>query len=266
MATRSSTSKDVSVKDMTTTFLSVLDNDEVIAKLGSILAASINLILDEKITPMVKKLENVITENKALHTRISNVELENGKLKQLSDGLQTSLDTMATRVNQLEQTARGNNIIITGIAESFAERADENAAVQDGATPQQASREDTINSVCKVIHDACNVDVTPNDLRSAHRLRSKRPGPRPILVTFNSLSLRTSVVNARRPKQQLKFRGSNIYINDHLTKLNADLAHNARQLVKSRDSYSTWVREGQVFVKWSQDSRPTHIQRMADFD
>jgi hypothetical protein len=45
---KGSASKDsMSASDLTATFLAVLDNDEVITKLVSILAASINLILDE---------------------------------------------------------------------------------------------------------------------------------------------------------------------------------------------------------------------------
>ena len=62
----------------------------------------------------------------------------------------------------------------------------------------------------------------------AHRLRSKRTGPRPILVSFNSISLRSAVAKARRPKQTLKYKGLNIYFNDHLTRVNSNLAHKAR--------------------------------------
>jgi hypothetical protein len=170
------------------------------------------------------------------------------------------------KVNQLEQHARRNNIVISGVVESYAERTDVAVPGEASATPPQPSRDDTIRTVCQVIHEACNITVSPADLSSAHRLQSKRPGPRPILVSFNNSSLRTSVTKARLPRQQLKFRGASIYFNDHLTKLNSDLSHKARQLVKAREAHSTWVREGQVLVKWSAEARPSLVHRFEDFD
>ncbi len=269
-SSKDSSAKEMSVKDMTTTFLAVLDNDDVITKLAMLLSASINLTLDEKMVPILSKLDEIVKDNKTLQKRISNVEQENEKLKQQNDGLQLSLVSLTTKVNLLEQTGRRNNIVITGIPETYAERTEEAIFGDDGeidasSTPHP-SREDTIKAVCSVLHEACNIEIKPADISSAFRLRSKRTGPRPILVSFHSMGLRSSVVRARRPKQQLRFKGSNIFINDHLTKLNSDLAYRARQYVKQREAHSTWVRDGQIFVKWSTNSNPTVIHAMADFD
>ena len=55
---------------------------------------------------------------------------------------------------------------------------------------------------------------------------------------------RMAVIKAQRPKQHPSFKGLNIYFNDYLKKYNADLAQEARQLVKSSIAQSTWVRDG----------------------
>lgn len=55
---------DSSVEDITATFLSVLDNDEVITKIATALSVSVNLILTEKINPLIAKLDTVITKKK----------------------------------------------------------------------------------------------------------------------------------------------------------------------------------------------------------
>jgi flagellar biosynthesis/type III secretory pathway chaperone len=259
---KGSTSKDsMSASDLTATFLAVLDNDEVVTKLASILAASINLILDEKIAPLVAKLDSITSENKILHKRVADVELENAKLKQTNDSLHATLDNVTIKVNQLEQASQKNCVVISGVMETYAERTQEGG---DDTSPAQPSREDTVNTVCSLLKTACNVEVLPVDILSAFRLRSKRTGPRPILVTFNSLQLRTAVIRSRRPKQQLKYNGTNIYINDHLTKANSDLAHAARQLVKQHDAHATWVRDGQIFIKWSATSRSDVVHSMSD--
>jgi hypothetical protein len=108
-----------------------------------------------------------------------------------------------------------------------------------------------------------NVEVLPMDILSAFHLRSKRTGPRPILVIFNSLQLRTAVIRSRRPKQQLEYNGTNIYVNDHLTKASSNLVHTARKLVK-HDAHATWVRDGQIFIKWSATSRFDVVHSMSD--
>ena len=76
-----SVSKKMPVKDLSAAFTSMLDNDEIIAKLASVLSTSINLILDENLTPLVTRLDNIATDIRAVNTRIQAIEHENTKLK-----------------------------------------------------------------------------------------------------------------------------------------------------------------------------------------
>ena len=66
---------------MAAAFISMLDNDDVIVQLASALSASINLILNEKLSPLVTRLDNITTEIKVVNTRINAIEQENTKLK-----------------------------------------------------------------------------------------------------------------------------------------------------------------------------------------
>ena len=79
---------------------------------------------------------------------------ENDKLKHLNAGLQTDIDNMSMKINQLEQGARRNTFLISGVSETFAER------VTDGGNadnPPQNVREGTIKTVCTVIKEACKI-------------------------------------------------------------------------------------------------------------
>lgn len=266
MSTRSrnkSASTDMSAQEMTTAFLTVLDNADVVAKLASCLSVSIELIFGEKLNPLSTKLDTILAENKALQNRICKVEQENEKLKQQNDGLQATAESLNHRINALEQASRKCNIIIDGITETYAERA---SATLDGGNATESPREDTLTTVCKVLQDACKVTVSPADISSAARLPSKNGRCRPLLVSFHSSAMRSAVVKARQPRQTLMYAGSPIYINDHLTKFNSDLSYKARQLVKHREAHSSWSRDGQIFIKWSPTSRPALIQKMSDFD
>ena len=75
------------VNNMTAVFLQVLDNENVIAKFAQILSASIQLILDEKLTQLNKKLDKVMQDNKVVTDKVSEIEKENNKLKQVNTKL-----------------------------------------------------------------------------------------------------------------------------------------------------------------------------------
>ena len=109
---QSSSLSEMPSENFTTAFLPILDKDEIITKLATVLSALINLVLREKLNPLIAKLDGIIFENRALHNKISNVEQENGWLKQISDSLQSSIVSLNVRVNILAWAATQNNISV----------------------------------------------------------------------------------------------------------------------------------------------------------
>jgi hypothetical protein len=253
--------KDLSPNDIASAIIAALENDEVVTKLASALSTHIDLVLEEKLSSIVKKLDLFAADNKALRSKVVTLEQENVKLKEMNDDLYHKFGNLKMSVNMLEQTSRKCNVVISGVKETFAERTTE---ASDGETAPANTREDTVRTVCTLLGEACNITASPSDIQFATRLKSKREGPRPLLVGFFSPALRSSVMSARKPKQTLSFRGSSFYINDHLTQLNASLSRNARTLVKQGHAHSTWTRDGQVFIKWTAMDRPNLIRCDAD--
>jgi regulator of replication initiation timing len=256
----SSETSSTMVKELTTSFLAVLDNDDVIAKLSQALTVSFQLILDEKLKPINESLSKIMNEQKKLSDRIESVEKEQNNIIKENDKLYSELDYFRAKLNHIEQNARSNSFVIDGISETYAERV---ADVGDG---EATSREDCIASVRSAIKESCNIEVSPTDIVSAYRLKTRRSNaPRPILVTFHSTSLRQKIIKSRRPKQTLVYQHKSIYFNDHLTEMNNELLHKAKTFVKNHDAYAAWVRDGAVFVKWEQDSKPVRIRSYGDF-
>ena len=161
--------KDISSNELSTALLSALENDNVITKLATVLSTSMNLLLDEKMTPILTRLNTIASEMKTIHTRMLNLEQDNSKLKQMNDGLQESVTGLTAKVNQLEQTSRKCSVVITGVKETYAERTSK-AASEDGEQSATSTREDTVKTACKVLKDACKVDAEPSDIQSAVRL------------------------------------------------------------------------------------------------
>lgn len=50
-------------------------------------------------------------------------------------------------------------------------------------------------------------------------------------------------------KQGRKLKGENVFINEHLTKHNADIARKARYLRKQRKIQNTWTTNSKIFIK-----------------
>ncbi len=65
-AAKDTPAKELAVKDMTTSFLQVLDNDLVITKLAQMLSVSICLMLDEKMDQLNKRFDKINLDNKNL--------------------------------------------------------------------------------------------------------------------------------------------------------------------------------------------------------
>ena len=126
-------SSDMSIKDMSLSFLSVLDIDVVIIKLASIRSASISLTFDEKMISVMNKLDSIANDNEIMQKRLIVIENKNAKLKQKNSTLQISVYFLSLKVNQMEQLSRKDNIVITGVIETFVERTSDATAENEAA-------------------------------------------------------------------------------------------------------------------------------------
>ena len=103
----------------------------------------------------------------SLNDRINVIEKENKKVQIQNEGLAEDVKLLRSKINMLEQTGHKNNLIINGVAETFAERAAEHDLFQNEL------REDIVNSVCTLVAESYGVLINPLDIQAAFRLKSK---------------------------------------------------------------------------------------------
>ena len=83
------------------------------------------------------------------------------------------------------------------------------------------------------------------DIEACHPLPRRRDNDTPaVIMRFISRKKKIALL-----KQGKKLKGSNVFLNDHLTKKNADIARKARFLRKQNKIQSTWVTNCKVFIK-----------------
>jgi hypothetical protein len=223
------------------------------------LFTSMTNVLDKRIDSLLAAINELKLDNNSLRVQNDSIKAENICLKkQLSD--------QCDRIDELEIYSRSDNLIIKGLPEkTYAERGAGSLSRADELPVSDSHRavEETVISFCR---QSLQVDVSPQDISVAHRLRAgKKDQVRPVIVRFTNRRVRDDVYRARK---LLKDNQEHIYINEHLTKSTANLLYESRQLIRDKKLHSAWTQHGQVYAKFTSDStvRPTQIKRSSDFN
>lgn len=164
----------------------------------------INKICD-KITSLLTPF--IQTEVKVLATKV--------------EQLQTQLNVTNSKLDDMEQYSRSNNLRLYGVPE----KQDENI-------------NEVISTFCS---EKLDIVLQPHDIDVSHRLKSKVNGTRPIIVRFTSRAVKHKIYNNKR-----KLKGSRIIIKEDLTKVRVQLL---KEISKRAPARSTWTRDGKIYCK-----------------
>ena len=204
---------------------------------------------------MQSLINNLLKENKSKDIEI----------KRLSD-----------RVDDLEQYTRRDDIIVSGLTTtptSYANAVNRNTAESGDATPP--SVQESIESQVLKYFSSKNIHVDPNEVSACHTLRSKDQSKPPLIVMrFVNRKTKARILSEakilRTSKQRTRGQGeeteARVYVNEHLTKRNAQIASRARLLTKQRKLIGTWTRNGTVFVKFIDSGKATKVISVKDIN
>ncbi len=195
----------------------------------------------------VKQLRLQINEKNgrivALENRVA--ELEKGKEKD------EKIAMLENRIADLEQYSRMNDVIVTGFAikpRSFAAAVTGSATEEgmqlnvSGSAPNNAELQVTDFLRSK------GIKVDGSCIEACHPLpRSKArntPNTPAVILRFTNRKHKVALV-----KQRKQPKNTSVYLNEHLSKKNADIAKRARFLRKQEKIQSTWTADCKVFIK-----------------
>lgn len=176
-----------------------------------------------------KAILDLVEEVKAL--RIQNAEKDR------------RLAYLENRVADLEQYTRMNDVIITGLRikpRSYARA----VAADNVGRPGEEDGNSTELQVVTFLRSK-GVEVDYNNIEACHPLPRKNDSDKPaIIVRFANRKHKTALL-----KQGKKLKGSDVFMNEHLIKRNADIARKARYLKKQGKIQNTWTTNCKVFIK-----------------
>ncbi|KAJ8386339.1 hypothetical protein AAFF_G00174360 [Aldrovandia affinis] len=167
------------------------------------------------------------------------------QVKGLEDQLKEKnekFDKLEKRIDDIEQYSRIDDLIISGLKtkhRSFASVAAAND-VDDPSLIETDSLEKQVVDFFK----SKNMPMESHYIGACHTLPRKDSPTPAIIVRFVNRKHKTGLL-----KQGFKLKGTDVYVNEHLTKKNADIAKEARTLRKEKKIKATWTRNCKVLIK-----------------
>lgn len=186
---------------------------------------------------MSGEISNIAKNQKLLLDMMSQIK----DLQILNAEKDKKIAVLESRVADLEQYTRINDLIISGLEtrpRSYAR------AVAATVEPTEADF-DSIEQQVITFLDSKGIAVNSCDIEACHPLPRNNKSEKPsIIIRFVNRKHKMALL-----RQGRKLRGTNVYINEHLTKKNSDIARQARVLRKHNKIQSTWTANCKIFIK-----------------
>jgi hypothetical protein len=188
---------------------------------------------DETTDALVKKLRVACDEKIEKETKVIKEDVE--KLKEEQEAQKVNAESMDTRIDELEQDKRQDNLLVRGIRTS-------------GNNLRQACLT-TLNKELKI-------HLKTADMKYVTPIGKKEDMAK---IAFIDSKTREEVYKSRT-----KLKGKNLWITEDLTPKKAALFYKARQAVKNEAAVLTWTYNGKIFLKTSSTAKPKLIKTADD--
>lgn len=187
---------------------------------------------------MSEEITTISKEQKLILNLMEDIK----ELRRQSEEKDKKIAMLEGRLSDLEQYSRVNDVILTGLETKHQTYA-RVAASERGEPPEQELHflEEQVAGFFK----SKGIEMDSKDIEGCHPLPRKNKNQIPaVIIRF---------VNSKQKKELLKqgrkLKGTNVYLNKHLIKKNADIARQARILRTQKKIQSTWTSDCKIFIK-----------------
>lgn len=210
--------------------------------------------MSEQYDDLLIEMQNVTKVNKELQKKIELLEADNRTLKE-------EVHAQRKQTNDIEQYGRRNNLEIHGIEETS---------------------EENVLEIVQVVAKQLHLELEPAEIEAAHRIKSSKKAkpkptltkqnpsrPAPIIVRFVNRATRDTWMEKRKTglSSSNVVGGTNpskVYLSENLTYSNRHLAFLARQAGRNLEFKFVWTKNGNVFMKKTEQSATIRIKNEMD--
>lgn len=201
----------------------------------------------EEVDDIKKSLDFLSEEVSAVRTQQKNILALVDEVKMLrmqNEEKDKRLAYLESRVADLEQYTRINDIVITGLPikpRSYARAVSAGSEGEPGCELDASSTEQQVAAFLQ----SKGIALDYNQVEACHPLPRRNNNDKPaVILRFVNRKYKVALL-----KQGKMLKGTDVYINEHLTKTNADIARKARYLRRLKKIQSTWTRNCKIFIK-----------------
>ena len=202
-----------------------------------------NLQMEDDVEDIKKSLNFLTEEVTAVRLQQSSILDLVKEVKTLRIQKISNLPTWRIKVAELEQYTRINNVIVTGLQvkpRSYARAVTADSEGGDGELDVGSTEQQVAAFLqSKGIHLNCN------NIELCHPLPRRNSSDKPAkIIRFVNRKHKIALLREGR-----RLKGTDVYLNEHLTKRNAEIAKNARYLKKQKKIQNTWTTNCKIFIK-----------------
>ncbi len=182
------------------------------------------------------------------------------QLKNLVKEKDKKIEGLERRIDELEQYTRMEDLIISGLETKHRTYASTVARDRggEGALPEELQ---TLEKQVIKFFESQNMIIQSDNIVACHTLPRRNSGAKPaIVVRFVNRKHKAELL-----RQAKKLKGTGVYLNEHLTKKNADIARCARILRKQNNIQATWTRNCRVMIRLNGTPEEAKVYAIREF-
>lgn len=201
--------------------------------------------LKDEILALRAEVKELINGQKEVSVVIRSLKDECSALRLSCEKKDERINALEDRVDELEQFTRQEDIVITGLKtnhKSWARAVDNNSVVSHADAPTQEN-ESLEQQVIQYFENQ-DITISERDISVAHSLKNPNASKSIIILRMTTRKAKINLL-----KQGKKLRGTDVYVNEHLTRKNSELFRIARLLKRKKMIKFTYTRNCKVFVR-----------------
>ncbi len=218
----------------------------------------ISSVVEDKLEEIRKSLNFMSDELSKVakqQTMLLDLMDEVKQLKNLVKEKDKKIEGLERRIDELEQYTRLEDLMdeleqytrmeeISGLETKHRMYASTVARDRDGEDALPEELKMLVKQVIKFF-ESQNMNIQSDNVVACHTLPRRNGGVKPaIVVRFVNQKHKAELL-----RQAKKLKGTGVYLNEHLTKKNADIARRARILRKQNKIQATWTRNCKVMIR-----------------
>lgn len=211
----------------------------------------------EEIKQSLNFMSSEISKNSEQLKTLLGIMAEISKLRQLNEEKDKVIAALEGRVSDLEQYTRMNDIVITGLDIKPRTYARAVRKPEDDGGHTDADIQSVEQQVIYFMNSK-GIKLDERDIEACHPLPRRNSLVKPaVIVKFVNRKRKTEVI-----KQGKKLKGTNVYVNEHLTKKNSDIARQARMLKRAGKIQATWTSNCKILIKLNGTPEEAQVLRV----